>query len=383
MLGSPDLSHDPNRSLALGKLSVSEVPVFIEQATAPSLSELRPVKPIRTAGFPVYDDLVDALVDPKQHPDDTVAHVLGVAAGYAYSDAETVSMILARMGLEGNRCLKIAQTVDAMLIESTAYVVQSADGRVVVVAYRGTQPANVLNWLTDADLHPDRILFPFPGSEDPFDIHAGFYRNVRATRYEVIRALLRARDGRSVLPDDDAAVPHPMERLYVAGHSLGGAMAALLGVMLAVETDYLELFGDAFAAVYTYGQPMVGSPAFAKACDDQAFLADRVIRYIYRRDPVPHVPPKDSGKFAHFGLERSYEGTFPWLETSDHPAGQMTLALDFLGSTLGFVAQAFERLRVLPLRYNLNDHLPHHYISALTPPGRPNEYGDAQVVAGS
>jgi len=357
--------------------------MLIEQATAPSLSELRPVKPVRSAGFPVYDGLVDALVGPKQHPDDTVAHLLSVASGYAYSDAETVSMMLARMGLERNRCLKVSQTVDAMLIESTAYVIQSDDGRVVIVAYRGTQPGNVLNWLTDADLHPDKVLFPFPERDETFDIHAGFYRNVRATRYEVIRALLRAREGRSVLLDDEAAVPHPMERLYITGHSLGGSMAALLGVMLAVEPDYVDHFGDVLAGVYTYGQPMVGSPAFAKACDEHAFLADHVIRYLYRHDPVPHVPPKDSGKFAHFGLERSYEGAFPWLDTSAHPAGQMTLALDFLGSSLGFVVQAFERLRALPLRYNLNDHLPHHYISALTPPDRPNEYGDAQVVAGA
>jgi len=356
--------------------------VLIEQATAPSLSQLRPVKPVHTAGFPVYDDLVDALVDPKRDPDDTVAHVLGVAAGYAYSDAATVSMILARMGLEGNRCLEVAQTVDAMLIESTAYVVQSEDGRVVILAYRGTQPGNILNWLTDADLHPDRIRFPFPDRDETYDIHAGFYRNVRATRYEVIRALLRAREGKSVLPDDDTNVAHPMQRLYVTGHSLGGAMAALLGVMLSVEPDYQEHFGDALSGVYTFGQPMVGSPAFAAACEAHPFLAGSVVRYIYRRDPVPHVPPKDSGRFAHFGLERSYEGSFPWLDTSEHPAGQLFLALDFLGSTLGFVTQAFERLRALPLKYNISDHLPHHYISALTPPGRPNEYGDAEVVAG-
>ena len=34
----------------------------------------------------------------------TVAHTLAVAAGYAYSDAATVSMMLARMGLQDNHC---------------------------------------------------------------------------------------------------------------------------------------------------------------------------------------------------------------------------------------------------------------------------------------
>src|SRR2546423_236952 len=112
------------------------------EAIAPSIAELRPLKPHASATFPVYQDLVDVLVKPAAHPDPTVAHVLASCAGYAYSDAETVSMIMARMGLVDNRCVSIAESVDAMFICSTAHVVQSHDGRVVIVCYRGTQPAN-------------------------------------------------------------------------------------------------------------------------------------------------------------------------------------------------------------------------------------------------
>jgi len=365
--------------------------MFVEKAIAPPYTTLRPLKPKRSAAFPVYDDLAARLRDVEKTPDPTVAHVLATAAGYAYSDAETVSMMMARMGLEANHCLKVAQTVDAMFIESTAYLVQSQDGSVVILAYRGTQPANLVNWLTDADVRPDRIAFPFPDTDETFAIHAGFYRNVRATRYAVVSALKQAMRGRSVLDDgsgasslpDGGAMPGPMRALYVTGHSLGGAMAVLMSVMLATEPEYVEEFGDVFRGACTFGQPMVGSPVFADQCDRHAFLADNVHRFIYRRDPVPHLPPRDSDRFQHFGREFSYDGAFPWAETTDHPADQMGFVVELVGAALGFVAGQLRVLRGLPMQFSFADHGPQHYVSALTPPGTPNEFGDAHLLAGS
>jgi len=365
--------------------------VFIEKAIAPPYTTLRPLKPRRTGTFPVYDDLAARLCDVEKTPDPTLAHVLATAAGYAYSDAETVSMMLARMGLESNHCLKVAMAVDAMFIESTAYLIQSQDGSVVILAYRGTQPANLINWLTDADVHPDQIAFPFPDTDDTFAVHAGFYRNVRATRYAVISALKRALQGRSVLDDGDGlaslpdggAMPGPMRALYLTGHSLGGAMAALMSVMLATEPEYVDEFGDVFRGAYTFGQPMVGAPAFAAQCDEHELLADNVLRYVYRRDPVPHLPPKDSDRFQHFGREFTYGGAFPWAETTDHPADQMGFVVELLGAAFGFVAGQLKALRGLPLQFSFNDHGPQHYVSALTPPGTPNEFGDAHLIPSS
>lgn len=117
--------------------------MLIDKAIAPSYSTLRPTKPIASSTFPVYGD-------------PTVTHTLAVTAGYAYSDPETVSMMLARMGLAENHCLRVAMSVDAMFILSTAHLVQSSDGSVVILAYRGTEPTNPVNWLTDADVHPTR-----------------------------------------------------------------------------------------------------------------------------------------------------------------------------------------------------------------------------------
>ena len=77
--------------------------MLIEKSIAPPLPTLRPTKPTSSATFPVYHDLEALLAEEEQQPDQqppaTVAHTLAVAAGYAYSDATTVSMMLARMGL--------------------------------------------------------------------------------------------------------------------------------------------------------------------------------------------------------------------------------------------------------------------------------------------
>lgn len=365
--------------------------MLIERSIAPSLDILRPAKPTLSDTFPVYRDLEGALTKAEPQPHPTVAHTLAVASGYAYSDAATVGMMLARMGLQDNHCLKVQLSVDAMFIRSTAYLIQSRDGSVAILAYCGTKPTDVIAWLTDADVRPDRIAFPFPKTPGvggdaaaTYPIHAGFYRNVRATRYAVVAALVRALGGRSVLDDDEH--PHmkpmakPLTTLYVTGHSLGGAMAGLMAVMLSVEQDYVELFAPVFKGAYTFGAPMVGSPEFAEACAAHHFLDRNVIRYVYRKDVVPHLPPSESDEFQHFGREYRYDRGFPWKDTSDHPITQMRDLIGLVELPLDFVASKFRGLRCLPFRFSLNDHGPQHYISALTPPGTPNEFGDAHLI---
>ena len=379
--------------------------MLIEKSIAPPLSTLRPTKPTSSATFPVYQDLEALLAEEEQQPDQqppaTVAHTLAVAAGYAYSDAPTVSMMLARMGLQDNHCLQVDMSVDAMFIRSTAFLIQSSDGSVVILAYRGTEPTNLVNWLTDADVHPDKIAFPFPRdahAADPaesslrpdaeavpaegYAVHAGFYRNVRATRFAVIAALERALDRRSVLDDDSGSPMPPMEKpmttLYLTGHSLGGGMAALMAVMLSVEPPYKKLFAPIFKGACTYGAPMVGSPEFANACAANTFLDRNVVRYVYRKDLVPHLPPSESDAFQHFGREYRYDRA--WKDTSDKPITQMGDLLGLIEAPLGFVASKFRLLRDLPFRFSLNDHGPQHYITAITPPKVPNEFGDAYLI---
>jgi hypothetical protein len=45
-------------------------------------------------------------------------------------------------------------------------------------------------------------------------------------------------------------------------------------------------------------------------------------------------------------------------------------------AALAFLGNAIQPLRSLPFMYSFEDHRPHHYITALTPYGVPNEFGD-------
>src|SRR5262249_61061743 len=123
-------------------------------ATGPSFADLRPAgEPVDAgADFPVYDKLVDRLATPPDTPDDVVRHVLATCCGYAYGDKDVVAMILTRMGLERANLAEIAMSVDAMLLRSTAYIVQSKDGRIVILCYRGKPKLDIIIWGIDGVL---------------------------------------------------------------------------------------------------------------------------------------------------------------------------------------------------------------------------------------
>jgi hypothetical protein len=343
---------------------------------APSYATLRPLKPATTKTFPVYADLAGMLLAAHDHPDPEVAHAMSVCAGYAYSDGQTVAMMMARLGLEDNHCRMISEYVDVMFITSTSFLVQSKDGRVVILCYRGTPPTDLITWLTDIDVNPARIRIPAPSGPGEYEVHGGFYRNVRSTRYEIVRALERALEGRSVLADG-GAMPNAMEALYITGHSLGAASASMLAVMLVTEPRYAPIVRT-LRAVYTFGQPMIASPELAERCREDAFLDESVIRYVYADDIAPQLPPKVSGAFRHFGTEYQYreQGDGGHWHFNEEPRSQLASVLELLGNPLSFLARQVKLTRRLRFHASVYDHLPQLYITALTPPGVRSEFGD-------
>lgn len=316
--------------------------------------------------FPVYDDLVGRLL-AAHGPEDAgrdalVAHVLGTCAGYAYADIETVAMIMTRLGLEGSACVRITQTVDAMFIFSTAYLVQSGCGRAAILCYRGTEPANLGNWLGDADVGSDTITL----GSDALVVHAGFHRNVQATRSAVIDELSLALEGRSLL-DPRKSVEHPLEALYVTGHSLGGAMAVLFALALAGTVEHRKIAGK-LRAVYTFGQPLATGEPLPEVARE---VGRKLFRHVTPRDPVPGLPPAAWGHFAHFGTEYRYaEGEW---RRAEPPVSQLANLRQVPPALLGFFASAKRRASS---RYALAEHGPHHYIAALRPRDKITELGD-------
>ncbi|MFL5563162.1 MAG: lipase family protein [Gemmatimonadaceae bacterium] len=320
--------------------------------------------------FPIYDDLVPRFLaahaggqsSTSASRDAAIAHALATCAGYSYSDTKTVASMMAALGLGGGACVRVAQTVDAMFVFSTAFLVQSKCGRVVVLCYRGTEPTNLGNWFGNADVGPDEVALA--GEQAGF--HSGFYRNVRTTRRIVIEELNRAIEGRS-LADPTQRVEHPMEALYLTGHSLGGAMAVLFAISTRANHD-TKAIADRLRAVYTFGQPMALAQPLTNFARE---VGQRVFRHVMGRDIIPALPPAQSGDFAHVGHE------YVHADGEWHPAGtpvsQLKNMRDIPGSLLSVFATP---KRAASARYALGDHGPHRYIGALRPEGRITEFGD-------
>jgi len=288
---------------------------------------------------------------------------------------DVVAMMLTRLGLEKTNLAEITMSVDAMLLRSTAYIVQSRDGRVVILCYRGTPPLDLISWALDAEIEPEQIDIGREGDPIRGDVHGGFYRNVRATRFEVVKVLLKAADGQSVA-GDGKRVAQPLEALYITGHSLGGAMALLMAIMLKKTqpgTEYREL-ADKLEAVYTFGQPMVASRQLADDLQQDRFFRDKLMRHIYHRDVIPQLPP--IGDYAHFGQEYHYNGNAAYWNRRERLTGQLTdrqAWLDMM-STLTSLWRPARAVALFEGRVGIteriHDHYPERYVAAAAPSGK-------------
>lgn len=124
-----------------------------------------------------------------------------------------------------------------------------------VLAFRGTEPATLANWVTDA------VFSLASKSEYAGRVHSGFSAALASVWPEVSACLKRVGD-----------VP-----LFVTGHSMGGALAKLTACRLADA-------GVAAMATYTFGSPRLGDATF---CERYRLPTYRVVN---KMDLVPEIP---------------------------------------------------------------------------------------------
>jgi len=149
------------------------------------------------------------------------------------------------------------------------------DRSVTIVIIRGTN--NGRNVLSDLDVRPwqDKKL------------SAGLHRGFRDAAEKI---------------KNDLIENHALEEMIIfTGHSLGGAVAQLLGLWF--EDDAYEV------QVYTFGAPAVIM---------EQIWTDGHFRVYLENDPVPFLPPYP---YVHWGIRINAE-TLDWDE--DHPIGDVT-----------------------------------------------------------
>ncbi len=324
---------------------------------------------ILKAEYPGDGRLVDHLVGMGRGSyDQQAAHVLAASAAWAYSDADSMARIMLQRGIPNNQCGAIACDNDPLLVKVTAHLVQSEDGRLAILSFRGTEPQNLIQWLSNASAKHE----PFFGWGQ---VHGGFPRSL-AVLWPAIKLLLRgALAGYSVcdLRDVDQymhqcsseeplgvlrRLEKGMEALYISGHSLGGALAVLAASIIHIDPSLAPIKAK-LRGVYTYGTPRVGDADFAAACEAQ--FGDILFRHIYGTDIVARFPPRLYGAFSTFGQEYVSSPT-GWTHRRTNVKQTYTLLASTLLATFAWVAKQVPVLREIRMPLSLDDHSPIHYM---------------------
>lgn len=113
-------------------------------------------------------------------------------------------------------------------------------------------------------------------------VHRGFFKYVNTA--------LETRDGNKRLVDH--LLEDPSRKVYMVGHSLGGAVVTLAAAYLiniGVQPEQIE--------VITFGAPAVGNATFAQQMGEKVHLT----RIVNHGDPVPSVLKDMVGGYRHFG----------------------------------------------------------------------------------
>jgi len=194
---------------------------------------------------------------------------------------------------------------------SEAAIWRDNSRRLVVIAFRGT--SDIMDVLTDINLLQTPLEMGYNGqkSDDPRQVHSGFFASARAISRRVKELLLSA----------TAGTPGEWS-LLITGHSLGGALAHLMATELVGDVDVTRgfkekddesLFGmatklgkDLFnqakmtvtgtqlpkwkeVAMYSFGAPRVGNGEFAQFFES-LYAGREAFRIVNDQDIVPRLP---------------------------------------------------------------------------------------------
>src|SRR6056300_961853 len=170
------------------------------------------------------------------------------------------------------------------------------DDEVYILAFRGTEPDEMSDVLADLNAFPDK------------GVSGGWVHNGFQNELEKVWDQIKAH-----------REEHKAKKLFITGHSLGGAMATL-------AASRFNLI-DKVECLFTYGSPRVGTRSFVKSCKFPHY------RHKNNNDLVTTVPLALMG-YKHHGTLRyiNFYGkirklTF-WQGVKDKWRGWRNSALD-------------------------------------------------------
>ncbi|MFJ5846485.1 lipase family protein [Streptomyces sp. NPDC092903] len=250
------------------------------------------------------------------------AYWLAKASDLAYKDEATIEEQVRAWGFGRLRHHRTRFSPPFPLQDTQAFT--AASDRMIIIAFRGTEPAQIKDWLSDATTPP------VPGPARTGYVHYGFGEALESVYPEVRSSLADFRDnGQSV---------------WFTGHSLGGALAMLAGARTYLEEPRLAADG-----VYTYGQPRVCDRLLAAACNKG--FKDRMYRFVNNNDIVPQMPPEPV--FTHADALRYIDAR-----------GRLHESMPLLGG-LADRARGLTADALAPASDGVRDHFIDNYVTAL------------------
>lgn len=250
------------------------------------------------------------------------AYCLAQACDLAYKDRATIERKAAAWGFDQVRHHETRFTPPFPLEDTQAYTL--ASDHMIITAFRGTEPAQIKDWLTDGTTPP------WPGPGETGYIHHGFAEALESVFPDVRDTLAELRtDGQSV---------------WFTGHSLGGALAMLAGARMYLEQPRLAADG-----VYTFGQPRTCDRILAAAYNKG--FKDRMFRFVNNNDIVPHLPPEPA--YTHVDA-------LMYIDSHGKVHEQMPLAGSLADRVAGLTADV-----LAPASDGVRDHFMQSYLTAL------------------
>ena len=209
------------------------------------------------------------------------AQRLAIASEISYAGPKRIESVMRQqLGYESLRFIDIDGT--------ECFVAAGRDD--IIVSFRGTEPTELSDWITDLDF--DLVPGPLGGR-----VHEGFYDALS--------------DVWHVVDSTVSNFSRPESKpLLVTGHSLGGALATL------AVARWLQ-GGRAVAGLYTFGQPRTGDEEFAR--NFNFMFKPYAFRIVNNNDIATRVPPRccdyrHIGRFRYLTEPGILESDISWWQ---------------------------------------------------------------------
>jgi triacylglycerol lipase len=222
------------------------------------------------------------------------ALVLAALARAAYDDYAEAKAVAASFGLREFESIAFSKPLEDVY----AFVAGGPD--YVVVSFRGTDPKDWKDWMTDLHATAAPFAWLFQGAGEVGEVHAGF-GHALFDAWSKIDAALEQIPPKVAYDTGPGQLANTAQRtLWLTGHSLGAALAVLTGAAFYMWKDDVKRQVN---GIYTFGQPRVGLYEFCGNYDHQ--LRSRTFQFVNKKDMVPRVPFRgwdyaDVGQMIHF-----------------------------------------------------------------------------------